>query len=70
MKNQTEIASQDINQLLDIEIAKHDTELRGSSGKGKDYEDGFVAGLKHAKENLGVAAQLISLQTSNQQETK
>lgn len=62
MNEDIKIASSDINKLLDIEIENHDGGLRGESKKGQSYEDGFVDGLKHAKENLVVAAQVISIQ--------
>lgn len=38
--------------LLTQEEYKHAGELKGSSGKGASYEEGFIAGLKHCRENL------------------
>src|SRR6185437_10948726 len=38
--------------LLTAEINAHDTELRGESGRSTSYEDGFVKGLEHVRDNL------------------
>jgi hypothetical protein len=35
--------------FLTKEIKWHRTEGKGKSGRGRDFEDGFAAGLKHAK---------------------
>lgn len=54
------VDSQDIKKLLEIEIIQHSA-LRGTTDNGIEWESGFIAGLEHAKENLLIAAQVISL---------
>jgi hypothetical protein len=40
---------QRILDLIEIDYDLHKTELAGKSGKGPEYEQGFLDGMKHAK---------------------
>lgn len=60
MEKNIRISSADITKLLEIEIKQH-AALRGTTDKGIDWESGFIAGLEHAKENLVIAAEVLTL---------
>lgn len=45
----------ELNQVLTVEIEKHQNSLKGKSDKTPEWEEGFVAGIKHVREHVAIA---------------
>lgn len=45
---------QELIEVIEKEVKIHNSILVGESQRGKDYEDGFIDGIKHVKSLINI----------------